>query len=102
MKKESSKDVSEQKLIEIVGAEKFHGSVGGVGSLRYDASMNVIDRMQRSGLNPPRQVAGLSSLPTNKIPVFLVASTSLSGGVIPIQGGIIIEPLPNESYSESA
>jgi glycolate oxidase len=82
-----------QRLIEIVGKENFTDQLEELVPYSYDASMNVHRPNAAVWPESTQQVAGIVRFANEyKIPVVpRGAGTSLSGGVIPIQGGIIID-----------
>jgi len=82
-----------QRLIEIVGKDHFTDQLEELVPYSYDASINV---HRPDGVVWPEsteQVAAIVKLANEyKIPMVpRGAGTSLSGGVIPIQGGIIVD-----------
>ena len=82
-----------QKLREIVGAENFTDQLEELVPYSYDASMNVHRPDAAIWPESTEQVAQIVKFANeNRIPVVpRGAGTSLSGGVIPIKGGIIID-----------
>jgi glycolate oxidase len=82
-----------QKLIEIVGKDNFTDQLEELVTYAYDASMNVHRPDAVVWPESTEQVAAVVKLANEyKIPIVpRGAGTSLSGGVIPIQGGIIID-----------
>ena len=82
-----------QKLIEIVGAGNFTDQLEELVPYSYDASMNVHRPDAAVWPESTEQVAEIVKFANAyKIPVVpRGAGTSLSGGVIPIRGGIIID-----------
>ena len=82
-----------QKLIEIVGKDHFTDQLEELVPYSYDASMNVHRPDAAVWPESTEQVAAIVKLANEyKIPIVpRGAGTSLSGGVIPIQGGIIID-----------
>ena len=82
-----------RKLIEIVGAENFTDQLEELVPYSYDASMNVFRPDAAVWPESTEQVSEIVKFAnTHKIPVVpRGAGTSLSGGVIPIKGGIIID-----------
>jgi len=82
-----------QKLIEIVGAGNFTDQLEELVPYSYDASMNVHRPDAAVWPESTEQVAEVVKFANEyKIPVVpRGAGTSLSGGVIPIRGGIIID-----------
>jgi len=85
--------IPKQRLIEIVGTENFTDQLEELIPYSYDASMNVHRPDGAIWPESAEQVAKIVQLANEvKIPVIpRGAGTSLSGGVIPIQGGIIID-----------
>ena len=85
--------LEKQKLIEIVGAGNFTDQVEELVPYSYDASMNVHRPDAAVWPESTEQVAGIVKFANEcKIPVVpRGAGTSLSGGVIPIRGGIIVD-----------
>ncbi len=83
----------EQKLIEIVGKENFTNQLEELVPYSYDASMNVHRPDAAVWPESTDQVSKVVALANDyKIPVVpRGAGTSLSGGVIPIRGGVIID-----------
>ena len=84
---------SKEKLIEIVGAENFTDQLEELVPYSYDASMNVHRPDAAVWPESTEQVAEIVKFANEyKIPVVpRGAGTSLSGGVIPIKGGIILD-----------
>jgi glycolate oxidase len=82
-----------QRLIEIVGKENFTDQLEELVPYSYDASMNVHRPNAAVWPESTQQVAGIVRFANEyKIPVVpRGAGTSLSGGVIPIKGGVIID-----------
>jgi len=82
-----------QKLIEIVGKENFTDQLEELVPYSYDASMNVHRPDAAVWPESTEQVSEIVKFANeNKIPVVpRGAGTSLSGGAIPIHGGIIID-----------
>ncbi len=82
-----------QKLIEIVGAGNFTDQLEELVPYSYDASMNVHRPDVAVWPESTEQVAEIVRFANeHKIPVVpRGAGTSLSGGVIPIHGGIIVD-----------
>jgi glycolate oxidase len=82
-----------QKLIEIVGQENFTDQLEELVPYSYDASMNVHRPDAAVWPESTEQVAQIVKFANeHEIPVVpRGAGTSLSGGVIPIKGGIIID-----------
>ena len=82
-----------QKLIEIVGVGNFTDQLEELVPYSYDASMNVHRPDAAVWPESTEQVAEIVKFANAyKIPVVpRGAGTSLSGGVIPIRGGIIID-----------
>jgi glycolate oxidase len=81
------------RLIEIVGAENFTEQLEELVPYSYDASMNVHRPDAAVWPESTEQVSEIVKVANqHKIPVIpRGAGTSLSGGVIPIQGGIVID-----------
>ena len=84
---------SMQKLIEIVGEGSFTDKLEELVPYSYDASMNVHRPDAAVWPESTEQVSKIVEFANEyKIPVVpRGAGTSLSGGVIPIRGGIIID-----------
>src|SRR4030042_571922 len=82
-----------QKLIEIVGAGNFTDQLEELVPYSYDASMNVHRPDAAVWPESTEQIAEIVKFANEyKIPVVpRGAGTSLSGGVIPIRGGIIVD-----------
>ncbi len=82
-----------QKLIEIVGKDHFTDQLEELVPYSYDASMNVHRPDAVVWPESTEQVAEIVKFANeHRIPIVpRGAGTSLSGGVIPIQGGIIID-----------
>lgn len=85
--------LEKQKFVEIVGTENFTDQLEELVPYSYDASMNV---HRPEGVVWPETVEQIVKIVTlaneKKIPLIpRGAGTSLSGGVIPIQGGIVID-----------
>jgi glycolate oxidase len=82
-----------QKLIEIVGKENFTDQLEELVPYSYDASMNVHRPDAAVWPESTEQVSEIVKFAnTHKIPVIpRGAGTSLSGGAVPINGGIIID-----------
>jgi glycolate oxidase len=82
-----------QKLIEIVGKDNFTDQLEELVPYSYDASMNVHRPDAAVWPESTEQVAEIVKFANeHRIPVVpRGAGTSLTGGVIPIQGGIIID-----------
>jgi glycolate oxidase len=82
-----------RKLIEIVGEENFTDQLEELVPYSYDASMNVHRPHAAVWPESTEQVSKIVKFANeHKIPVVpRGAGTSLSGGVIPIQGGIIVD-----------
>lgn len=82
-----------QKLIEIVGAGNFTDQLEELVPYSYDASMNVHRPDAAVWPESTEQVAEIVKFANAyKVPVVpRGAGTSLSGGVIPIRGGIIVD-----------
>ncbi len=82
-----------RKLIEIVGEGNFADNLEDLVPYSYDASMNVHRPDAAVWPESTEQVSGIVRFANeNKIPVIpRGAGTSLSGGVIAIRGGIIID-----------
>jgi glycolate oxidase len=82
-----------RKLIEIVGEQNFTDQLEELVPYSYDASINVYRPNAAVWPESTKQVAEIVRFANEyKIPVVpRGAGTSLSGGVIPIQGGIIID-----------
>ena len=83
----------DEKLIGIVGQENFTNQLEELVPYSYDASMNVHRPDAAVWPESTEQVSKIVDLANRfKIPVVpRGAGTSLSGGVIPIRGGIIID-----------
>jgi glycolate oxidase len=84
---------TKEKLIEIVGADHFTDQLEELVPYSYDASMNVHRPDAAVWPESTEQIAEIVKFANEyKIPVVpRGAGTSLSGGVIPIRGGIIID-----------
>src|SRR4030043_904634 len=84
---------SKKKLIEIVGTENFTDQLEELVPYSYDASMNGHRPDAAVWPESTEQVSQIVRFASNhKIPVIpRGAGTSLSGGAVPIQGGIIID-----------
>ena len=82
-----------QKLIEIVGKENFTDQLEELVPYSYDASMNVHRPNAAVWPESTEQVSEIVKFANeHKIPVIpRGAGTSLSGGAVPIKGGIIID-----------
>ena len=82
-----------EKLIEIVGRENFTDQLEELVPYSYDASMNVHRPDAAVWPESTEQVAKIVRFANeHRIPVVpRGAGTSLSGGVIPIRGGIIVD-----------
>ena len=82
-----------QKLIEIVGQENFTDQLEELVPYSYDASMNVHRPDAVVWPESTDQISAIVKFANeHKIPVVpRGAGTSLSGGVVPIMGGIIID-----------
>jgi len=82
-----------RKLIEIVGKENFTDQLEELVPYSYDASMNVHRPNAAVWPESTEQVSEIVKFANKyKIPVIpRGAGTSLSGGVVPIKGGIIID-----------
>jgi len=82
-----------QKLIEIVGKENFTDQLEELVPYSYDASMNVHRPNAAVWPESTEQVSEIVKFAnTHKIPIIpRGAGTSLSGGAVPIRGGIIID-----------
>jgi glycolate oxidase len=82
-----------EKLIEIVGKENFTDQLEELVPYSYDASMNVHRPDAAVWPESTEQVSQIVKFANeHKIPIVpRGAGTSLSGGVIPIKGGIIID-----------
>jgi glycolate oxidase len=82
-----------QKLIEIVGKDNFTDQLEELVPYSYDASMNVHRPDAAVWPESTEQVAEIVRFANeHRIPIVpRGAGTSLSGGVIPIQGGIIVD-----------
>src|SRR3972149_4570408 len=82
-----------KKLIEIVGRENFTDQLEELVPYSYDASMNVHRPQAAVWTGTTEQVSQIVKFANeHKIPVVpRGAGTSLSGGAVPIRGGIIIE-----------
>jgi glycolate oxidase len=84
---------TKDKMIEIVGADHFTDQLEELVPYSYDASMNVHRPDAAVWPESTEQIAEIVKFANEyKIPVVpRGAGTSLSGGVIPIRGGIIID-----------
>ncbi len=84
---------AKERLIEIVGSGNFTDQLEELVPYSYDASMNVHRPDAAVWPESTEQIAEILKLANEyKIPVVpRGAGTSLSGGVIPIQGGIIVD-----------
>jgi len=84
---------AKEKVIEIVGASNFTDQLEELVPYSYDASMNVHRPDAAVWPESTEQVAEIVRFANEyKIPVVpRGAGTSLSGGVIPIQGGIVVD-----------
>jgi glycolate oxidase len=82
-----------RKLVEIVGEENFTDQLEELVPYSYDASMNVHRPDAAVWPESTEQVAAIVKFANDyKIPVVpRGAGTSLSGGVVPIRGGIILD-----------
>ncbi|MGQ9645464.1 MAG: FAD-binding oxidoreductase [Thermodesulfobacteriota bacterium] len=82
-----------ERLVEIVGRDNFTNQLEELVPYSYDASMNVHRPDAAVWPESTEQVAAIVKMANEyKIPVVpRGAGTSLSGGVIPIQGGIVID-----------
>src|SRR5512134_980414 len=82
-----------QKLIEIVGAGNFTDQLEELVPYSYDASMNVHRPDAAVWPESTEQVSRIVEFANaHQIPVIpRGAGTSLSGGVVPIRGGIVID-----------
>src|SRR3990170_4610404 len=82
-----------QKLIEIVGQENFTDQLEELVPYSYDASMNVHRPDAVVWPESTDQISAIVKFANeHKIPVVpRGAGTSLSGGVVPIRGGVIID-----------
>jgi len=82
-----------KKLIEIVGQDNFTDQLEELVPYSYDASMNVHRPDAAVWPETTEQVVAIVQFANeHKVPVIpRGAGTSLSGGVIPIQGGVIID-----------
>lgn len=82
-----------KKLIEIVGQDNFTDQLEELVPYSYDASMNVYRPDAAVWPESTEQVLAIVKFANeNKIPVTpRGAGTSLSGGVVPIKGGVIID-----------
>ena len=80
--------LAKEKLIEIVGADHFTDQIEELVPYSYDASMNVHRPDAAVWPESTEQIAEIVKLANeHKIPVVpRGAGTSLSGGVIPVQG----------------
>jgi glycolate oxidase len=84
---------AKEKLIEIVGADHFTDQIEELVPYSYDASMNVHRPDAAVWPESAEQIAEIVKI-ANEFKIPLVprgAGTSLSGGVIPIKGGIILD-----------
>ena len=90
---EEAKASTIRKLIEIVGEENYTDRLVELVPYSYDASMNVHRPDAAVWPGSAEEVADIVKFANEyKIPVVpRGAGTSLSGGVIPIKGGIIID-----------
>jgi glycolate oxidase len=85
--------IAKEKLIEIVGADHFTDQIEELVPYSYDASMNVHRPDAAVWPESAEQIAEIVKI-ANEFKIPLVprgAGTSLSGGVIPIKGGIILD-----------
>src|SRR4030043_2219159 len=84
---------SKKKLIEIVGTENFTDQLEELVPYSYDASMNGHRPNAAVWPESAEQVSQIVKFANeHKIPVVpRGAGTSLSGGAVPIQGGIIVD-----------
>jgi len=84
---------TKEKLIEIVGADHFTDQLEELVPFSYDASMNVHRPDAAVWPESTEQIAEIVRFANEyKIPVVpRGAGTSLSGGVVPIRGGIILD-----------
>ena len=84
---------AKEKLIEIVGADNFTDQLEELVPYSYDASMNVHRPNAAVWPESTEQIAEIVKFANAyKIPVVpRGAGTSLSGGAVPIQGGIILD-----------
>jgi glycolate oxidase len=82
-----------QKLIEIVGAENFTDQLEELVPYSYDASMNSHRPGAAVWPTSAEQIVEIVNFANeNRIPIVpRGAGTSLSGGAVPIQGGIIVD-----------
>src|SRR3989304_2063345 len=82
-----------KKLIEIVGRENFTDQLEELVPYSYDASMNVHRPDAAVWPESTEQIAEIVKFANeSKIPVVpRGAGTSLSGGAVPVQGGIILD-----------
>src|SRR4030066_573398 len=82
-----------RKIIEIVGEENFTDQLEELVPYSYDASMNVHRPDAAVWPESTEQVLAIVKFANeHKIPVIpRGAGTSLSGGVVPIKGGVIID-----------
>ena len=85
--------VGKEKLTEIVGADHFTDQLEELVPYSYDASMNIHRPDAAVWPESTEQIAEIVKFANEyKIPVVpRGAGTSLSGGVIPIKGGIILD-----------
>ncbi|MGQ9509935.1 MAG: FAD-binding oxidoreductase [Thermodesulfobacteriota bacterium] len=85
--------LEKQKFVEIVGTENFTDQLEELVPYSYDASMNVHRPECVVWPETVEQIVEIVTLANEKkIPLIpRGAGTSLSGGVIPIRGGIIID-----------
>jgi glycolate oxidase len=90
---EKIKEPTMQKLIEIVGESNFTDKLEELVPYSYDASMNVHRPAAAVWPESTEQVSQIVKFANEqKIPVVpRGAGTSLSGGAVPIKGGIIID-----------
>src|SRR4030043_2294200 len=85
--------LTKNKMIEIVGADHFTDQLEELVPYSYDASMNVHRPDAAVWPETAEQVLAIVKFANEyKIPVIpRGAGTSLSGGVVPIRGGVIID-----------
>jgi glycolate oxidase len=84
---------TKEKLIEIVGVDHFTDQIEELVSYSYDASMNIHRPDAAVWPESTEQIADIVRTANEyKIPVVpRGAGTSLSGGVVPVKGGIVLD-----------